>query len=161
MKHYIDKDNQVHGIGEASDIDGDQSFLVQDSWTLLTDAEYQAIVNPPLTLAQVQDIQTEALYTSYSEAITQDIDYMSTVFQADSNSLMLMTQVLSVGSVPTGFYWRDKANNNVSMTFAELQGLASAVQIRGLGYFAELTNLKDSVNSASDVASVQAIVWSN
>ena len=161
MKHYIDKNNQVHGIGEAGDIDGDQSFLVQDSWTLLTDEEFQAIVNPPKTLDQVKEIQLSTLYASYNEAITQDIGYMNTVFQADANSLILMTQVLSVGSVPTGFYWRDKANNNVSMTFAELQGLASAVQTRGLEYFSELTNLKDSVNSANDVELVQAVVWNN
>ena len=67
MKHYIDTNNQIHGIGEASDIDGDQSFLVQDSWTLLTDEEFQAIVNPPLTEAETlekaqQDI-TSAIQT--------------------------------------------------------------------------------------------------
>lgn len=161
MKHYIDTNNQLHGIGEASDIDGDQSFLVQDSWTLLTDAQLQDIVNPPLTLVQAQDIQTAALYASYNEGITQDIDYMSTVFQADSNSLMLMTQVLSIGSVPSDFYWRDKVNHNVYMTFTELQGLAREIQTRGLRYFSELHTLKDSVNSAKDIESVQAIVWNN
>ena len=52
MKHYIDTNNQLHGIGEDGDIDGDQSFLVQDSWTLLTDEEFQVIVNPPMTDTQ-------------------------------------------------------------------------------------------------------------
>ena len=54
MKHYIDKNSQVWGIGEAGDIDGDQSFLVQDSWTLLTDAEYQAATTPaPIQITSI------------------------------------------------------------------------------------------------------------
>lgn len=57
MKHYIDKDNQLHGIGEVGDIDGDQSFLVQDSWTLLTDEEFQAIVNPAPTEDELLAVQ--------------------------------------------------------------------------------------------------------
>ena len=58
MKHYIDKDNIRHGIGEAGDIDGDQSFLVQDSWDLLTDAEYQAAIAPaPIKITSITKIQ--------------------------------------------------------------------------------------------------------
>ena len=58
MKHYIDKDKQIHGIGEAGDIDGDQSFLVQDSWTLLTDEEFQAAITPaPIQITSITKIQ--------------------------------------------------------------------------------------------------------
>jgi len=32
MKYYMDENNKLRGIGEAGDIDGDQSFLVQESW---------------------------------------------------------------------------------------------------------------------------------
>ena len=54
MKHYIDTNNQIHGIGEASDIDRDQSFLVQDSWTLLTDEEFQAAITPaPIQITSI------------------------------------------------------------------------------------------------------------
>ena len=54
MKHYIDKDKQIHGIGEAGDIDGDQGFLVQDSWTLLTDEEFQAAITPaPIQITSI------------------------------------------------------------------------------------------------------------
>ena len=56
MKHYIDENKQLHGIGEATDIDGDQSFLVQDTWTLLTDEEFQAIVNAPVPIPDATNI---------------------------------------------------------------------------------------------------------
>lgn len=155
MLHYKTPNGTIRAVGEAGDIDGDQSFLVQESWTLLTDAE----LNPPLTLEQVQEAQIRVITTSYNDAIAQDIGYMSTIFQADSNSLMLMTQVLVVGSVPSSFYWRDKNNNNIPMTFAELHGLANAIQIRGLEYFTKLQTLKDSINFAKDIKSVKNIVW--
>ena len=56
MKHYIDENKQLYGIGEATDIDGDQSFLVQDTWTLLTDEEFQAIVNAPVPIPDATNI---------------------------------------------------------------------------------------------------------
>jgi len=111
-------------------------------------------------LANAQTTQISIVEKSYQEALTVDIAYMNTTFQADSKSVDLITQVLAVGSVPTGFYWRDKTNNDVAMTYAEIQGLASAIQSRGLGYFTKYQNLKTQINNATTVEDIKAVVWS-
>jgi len=45
------------------------------------------------------------------------------------------------------------------MTYADLQGLANAILLRGQQAFAKYQTLKAKVNSATDTATVQSIVW--
>ena len=52
MKYYK-TNNEVRAIGEAGDIDGDQSFLVQSTWKLMTAEEVDAHINPPKTEEQI------------------------------------------------------------------------------------------------------------
>lgn len=126
--------------------------------TAINDSEYKALFAPSLETVKAMQIST--IEKSYQEALTADIDYMNTTFQADSKSLDLITQVLSVGSVPEGFYWRDKTNNDVAMTYAEFQGLASSIQSRLLGYFTKYQKLKTQINNAATAEDVKAIIWS-
>ena len=53
MKYYKLENSTVRAIGEESDIDGDQSFLVEDSWILMSKEEVEAHINPPKTAAMI------------------------------------------------------------------------------------------------------------
>jgi len=85
---------------------------------------------------------------------------MSTTFQADKKSQDLIVSVLSAGSVPSGFYWFDKANNQVAMTYADLQGLSGAILARGQVNFTKLQGLKVKVKSIKTQADLDAVIWS-
>lgn len=110
-------------------------------------------------LATAKSAQIAILASAYNTAIQQSVSYMSTTFQADSASQQTLTRCLVAGSVPTGFYWLDANNVQVSMTFAQLQGLASAMLVQGQTAFTRLQTRKASVNSATTDSAVQAVVW--
>lgn len=110
-------------------------------------------------LAAAKSAQIATLGAAYNTAIQQPVSYMSTTFQADSTSQQTLTRCLVSGSVPTGFYWLDANNVQVPMTFAQLQGLASAMLVQGQAAFTRLQTRKASVNGATTVSAVQAVVW--
>lgn len=61
MKYYQVNDI-VHCVGEVGDLDGDQSFLVQYGWVLMTDEEIALHLNPHKTAEQIQaETNQEAL----------------------------------------------------------------------------------------------------
>ena len=102
------------------------------------------------------------LETAYNNANELDIAYMSTTFQADKKSQDLIVKVLSAGSVPSGFFWIDKANNKVAMTYAQLQGLSGAILTRNQTNFIKFQGLKAKVKlttTTTTQAELDAIVW--
>lgn len=116
---------------------------------------------PALQLAQAQAAQIAILTAAYNAAIQQPVTYMGTSFQADASSQITLSKVIAAlaGQVPSGFYWLDQNNNQVAMTYAQLQGLASAMMAQGWAAFQQLQARKVFVRGASTVAAVQAIVW--
>lgn len=96
---------------------------------------------------------------AYQEANVQDIDYMNTQFQADEYSQKLIVSSLSAGAVPTGFYWLDASNNKVPMTYADLQGLSSAILVRNQANFDKRTALKIQARNAKTKEELENIVW--
>lgn len=114
-----------------------------------------------MTLDQTKVTQIATLTNAYNNAIQQPINYMSTTFQADSASQDTLNKVLVAlsGTVPTGFYWMDSTNNKVSMTFAQLQGLAGAMMAQGWTAFQHLQAQKSLVNAATTATAVSAINW--
>ena len=115
---------------------------------------------PANALAQAQADQVKTVTATYSAAIQAPVSYMATTFQADAGSQATLNKVLTVanGTVPAGFYWVDAANNQVAMTFAQLQGLASAMWAQGWTAFQELQTKKAAIAAATTIAAVQAIV---
>jgi len=113
--------------------------------------ELEFITNKQVTLQRVE--------IDYNNANELNIDYMKTTFQADKKSQDLIVSVLSAGSVPTGFYWIDKANAQIPMTYTQLQGLSGAVLARGQANFAKLQRLKAKVKSAKTQTALNKIVW--
>jgi len=99
------------------------------------------------------------LETAYNNANELDIAYMSTTFQADKNSQNLIVSVLSAGSVPKGFFWIDKVNTQIAMTYSQLQGLSGAILGRNQTNFIKFQDLKVKVNLAKKQADLDLIVW--
>ena len=112
-------------------------------------------------LAQAKTAKLVELKTAYEADVNADIAYMNTTFQADQKSQDMITKVLAAsgGKLPAGFFWLDALNNHVPMTFADLQGLANAILLRGQQLFAKYQQLKAQVNAATTPDEVNAITW--
>ena len=111
------------------------------------------------TFTELQTSKMSELETGYNISNTLDIAYMDTTFQADKKSQDLIVSVLSAGSVPDEFYWMDKANNQVDMTFTDLQGLSSAILVRSQINFVKLQGLKTDVRNATTQDDLDKITW--
>lgn len=110
-------------------------------------------------LEEAKTAKLEELKAAYDAANYADIDYNSKTWHADQGTQQLLAAVLSVGSVPQGMYWRDVAETQNAMTFADLQALAAAILTRGLSLDLNLTTKKAAVDAATSIAEVDAITW--
>jgi hypothetical protein len=154
-------------MGYAVKNDGSAWRAVEDASWCAADETYATVQPPPypasIALPQAQAAQIALLTADYQAAISQPVAYMSTTFQADPDSQMLLNKVLTAltptGAVPSGFGWLDAGNNLVAMTLAQLQGLAAAMMTQGWAAFQHLQTLKAEVRAATTVSQVQAIVW--
>ena len=125
--------------------------------TEITRSEYEALIAP--SLDELKQRKVGELTQSYTTDNQQDISFMSTTFQADDKSQGTLSQVLSVGSVPDGFYWLDANNVEVPMSYTELQGFAGVILLRSQANFTKLQGLKQQVSAARDETELDGIVW--
>ena len=101
----------------------------------------------------------QELHSEYEKANSKDVEYMDTTFQADSKSQDIIAKVLSVGSVPDNFYWLDKYNNKVPMSYEGLQGLANAILARNQQNFDKLQLKKELVRKVESIEELDTISW--
>jgi len=148
MKYYKDKSNQLF----VDPIVENHTGLVK-----ITKSEFNTMLLP--SISELQTAKVNELGIAYNDANELDIAYMKTTFQADKGSQDLIVSVLSAGSVPTGFFWLDKANNQVPMTYAALQGLSGAILARNQTNFVKFQTLKAKVSTAKTQADLDLIVW--
>lgn len=87
------------------------------------------------------------------------IDYLGHAWRADSASQTLLAQVLAIGSVPEGMYWRDASDTPHAMTYADLQGLGAAILSRGLAADSNLMIKTAAVNAATTAEEIDAVIW--
>ena len=116
---------------------------------------------PILALAEAQAVQLALMDSSYDAAMSANIAYMGTTFQADPSSQSLIVAVLTAcgGALPPGFTWYDVLNVAQPMTFAELQGLAGSILMRGQPLFIQCQTQKAAIRAATDIPTVEAITW--
>jgi len=140
-QHYIDETTlEVFG------------YEARDGLRIMTDGEFELFRNPPKTIEQAKADKLITIEADYQTAITADITYLTKVISCDKDSLDLMAQNLAIGSVPVGFYWRTADNTDLPMTYAELQGLGSAIQTRGLPLFTNKVNRNIAVYTFDETA---------
>ena len=159
VKEQRNENNELIGylVNEKLSVpiaDGNKDYKEVKEWLktntlepFMTDAEL---------LDKAKGNKKASIEIEYISAITSNILYMDKLFQVDKESMELLAQNLSVGSVPDGFYWASLDNTRVPMTFSELQGLGSAIQARGLVAFSNKRDKKDLVDSVqlSDIEPV-------
>lgn len=112
-------------------------------------------------LGDAKAAQQSIIESAYATAINQPVSYMGALFQADESSQATLAKVLVAlpGTTPPSFYWVDANNNQVAMTFSQLQGLAGAMMAQGWAAFQHRQAQKAAVRAATTVAAVQAVVW--
>ena len=111
------------------------------------------------TFEQLQAVKLRELESAYNNANQEDIEYLDTTFQADKYSQNLIVSVLSAGSVPDEFFWLDTTNNQVTMTYGDLQGLSLAILARSQTNFVKYQDLKSQVNTAATIDELGSVVW--
>jgi len=131
------------------------STYVFDATNKVVNKNYTVVDIP---LSELQEAKIKEAYDKYLSIRYSDIDYMNTTFQADANSQSLIVSVLSAGSVPDGFYWLDVNNNQVSMTYADLQGLSGAILARGQVAYTDYQAKKAEILATTTVADLDAVV---
>ena len=127
MLYYKDTNNKpfVFEDNVTADIIAKVEATHNTTLTEITKEDYESLIAP--TFTELQNRRLNELKIAYENANQLNIDYMGTQFQADKESQELIAVALSAGSVPDGFYWLDLYNSKVAMTFAELQGLSTAI----------------------------------
>ena len=100
-----------------------------------------------------------SLKIDYENANQLDIEYFDTTFQADKYSQNLVVSVLSAGSVPDEFFWLDTTNNQVTMTYGDLQGFSSVILARSQINFVKYQDLKSQVSTATTIDELDSVVW--
>ena len=159
MKYYKDTNNNPFAFEDnvTAEIIAKVEVTHNTTLTNITLADYKALIAP--TFSELQTAKLQDSESSYNKANELDITYMNTTFQADKNSQDLIVKVLSAGSVPTGFFWIDKANKHVAMTYAQLQGLSGAILTRNQTNFIKFQGLKSKVALAKTQTELDAIIW--
>ncbi len=122
----------------------------------------------PVALTDLQTKQIAILTEAYQTAISSTVGYTTTggvtqTYQADPVSLgNLQDSMLALqktAATPAGFYWVAADNTQVPFTYADLQGLATAIYMQGWTAFQHLQTQKAAVRAATTAAAVQAVVW--
>lgn len=120
------------------------------------------------SLPAARDRQKAILEVAYAAASSADVSFttaagVAKTYQADGSSqhvlLRAWTGYDAAGAVPSGFYWVAADNTQVPFTLADLKGLYATMLAQGWAAFQHLQQRKAQVLAASDVASVQAVVW--
>ena len=129
---------------------------VNDQLVTLEDylPEYAALL-----LSDAKSTKIAELKAAFDAENFADISHDAKIWRADKESQQLLSDVLAPGSVPLGMYWRDTAETQHAMTFADLQALGRAMLDRGLILDNKFETKKSAVIAAESVAVVNAITW--
>jgi hypothetical protein len=129
--------------------------------TAMTDAEWESRLGATYipTMAETASTKITQLAEAFQIAIQQPVNYMGTAFQADSASRDALIQALAPGALPANFAWRDVANNMMSMTYTQLQGLAGVMLAQSWAAFQRMQERKATVRAATTVEAIVRAVW--
>lgn len=171
MAYFQDPQGGLHYLSVA-DIANDGESLLPVGCVAITDAQAGALQEPPITLAQAQAAQIAALEAAYQAAITGPVTFKNaagvtstyafgeTVTMGGTNAQALLTQIIDAGAAAwTAGVWFDTTEKAQTMTFADLQGLAAAIEAMETPDEQKLMSLIAQIQAATTVAAVQAITW--
>ena len=150
-----------------------QTCLSQPGWTV----ENGSLVAPPTPttaqlLAQAQSAQIALLQSAYQTAINAPVTFknaagVTSTYPSGNTRLIngmrardMLAEVIAAGSSAwTLGKWLDTNNVAQTFTFADLQGLAAAMEAAITLDWSDLVTKIAEVNAATTVAEVQAITF--
>ncbi len=159
MKYYKSTENKPFAFEDnaTDEVIANVAIKHNTELTAITEEEFKAMQAP--TFEQLQSAKLSEIVQAYTNANQEDIAYMNTAFDTKDSTQDIIAKNLAIGSVPDGFYFRDVDNNDVQMTYADLQGFGAAIQVRNLSNFSKYQELKTSVGSATAQDELDTIVW--
>ena len=95
--------------------------------------------------------QLDAAAMDYIESLNFLVQIGDHIFQADPSSYNSLTSVLSVGSLPPGFYWVDASNQRVPVDFVFLSSLASTIAAERFVRFNAYQDRKERIRNATSI----------
>ena len=124
------------------------------------------------SLAQVRKSQNAVLLASYQSAVNMPVSFTnaagvastytfgSNITDAGTNVQSLLAQIISAGSAAwTAGVWADTNGTYQTMTFADLQGLAVAVEALDTPNEQDLMIKMAAVQAATTISAIEAIVF--
>lgn len=117
---------------------------------------------PTAPLPNVKAAKVREIETARDAACALDVTALGTQWQADDRSQKLLSSAITLASagLPLPSVWRDSLNNDLAITsISQLLAIAGAMAVQTQAAYAKSWTLKAQVNAASDVATINAVVW--
>lgn len=112
-----------------------------------------------VVLGEAKSEKRAELQAAYDAALSANIDYNSKTYSATKERRELLSEILSVGSVPVDMYLIDINGDQNAMTYADIQAIGQALLARGLAANSNLNTKLAAVDAATDIASIELITW--
>ncbi|MHB1023680.1 MAG: hypothetical protein ACYC0Z_14910 [Acidobacteriaceae bacterium] len=139
------------------------------TWYVVSGALTQTNPNAPTAaqlLAQAQSAQIAILTAARNAAMLAPVSYTTTggitaMFSASAEAISYLQGVIDAGSAAwTANLWLSNAGTPITpFTFADVQGLAAAIEAVETPEYQELLKLIGEVMAATTVSAVQGVIW--
>lgn len=171
MPYFKDKAGALHFLSAEDVANGGEQYLPPNA-VAITDAEAQAIQNPPLTLAQAQAAKVAELSAAcqaqiYAGFQSSALGAAHTYPAKDKDQTNLAGSVVAslLPSLPANWttpFWCADANGTwafVAHTAAQIQQVGADGKAAIITALEKNAGLAAQVMAATSIAAVQAIVW--
>lgn len=106
MQYYECSNGEVRAIGEEGDIDGDQSYLIQSGWRLMTEQEFANYLNPPKTPEEIAAAailaKKEAFMVAWEALV---IEFEGNKYSCKKSSMASMETVINNSAPGSSITW--------------------------------------------------------
>lgn len=104
-------------------------------------------------------VKLEVLVDAAEGANYAPITYNGIDWPTDEITRDSLAQILSIGRVPDGMYWRDVNGAKQTVTYLDLQNIAFAIAERSLAIDIKLDTKKAELIAANTFVAINAVTW--
>ena len=164
--YYKDSNNIIHCL-TADDLltDMGKQLAANPNWQVITEAQADAIINPPLTLSQAQSAQALIIQEACAAAITGGISSsalgVAHTYPSAQTDQLNLTAVVVKSTLPgfTSAMFKTLDAGWLSHTATQIQQVGSDVEAFISTQLQHSANLQASIAAATTVPAVQSITW--
>jgi len=116
--------------------------------------------NDLVPLDELEEVRKQKfidILQAYNDKCENDIDFNGNTFQADQKSINKMMTELSSQTLPVDFFWLNKNNDRINMTYNELKSLYESIITRNRSNFVKYQDDKLYVKNATSVEELKII----